>query len=133
MRCEPQAVPVACGEVLRAGFGACAGFPAIASVARGDGVWTFFGYPTYGHGPFERIGIPTTVPLLVAFLLVALAEVGVGVLLWTRRPAAPVAALVLLPVEMVFWIGFALPYGPVLGLLRTVLVVLGRREAARTT
>ena len=71
--------------VLAAGFG-LPGIPAIASVARGDGVWTFFGYPTYGHGPFERMGIPTTVPLLVAFLLVAVAEVGVGVLLWTRRP-----------------------------------------------
>jgi hypothetical protein len=77
-------------------------------------------------------GIPTTVPLLVAFLLVAVAEVGVGVLLWTRPRAAPIAALVLLPVEMVFWIGFVLPYGPVLGLLRTVFVILGRREAART-
>jgi hypothetical protein len=118
--------------VLAAGFG-LPGFPAIASVARGDGVWTLFGYPTYGHGPFERMGVPTTVPLLVAFLLVAAAEVGVGVLLWTRRRAAPVAALVLLPVEMLFWIGFALPYGPVLGLLRTVLVVLGRREAAGAT
>ena len=85
--------------VLATGFG-LPGIPAIASVARGDGVWTFFGYPTYGHGPFERMGIPTTVPLLVAFLLVAVAEVGVGVLLWTGRRAAPVAALVLLPVEM---------------------------------
>jgi hypothetical protein len=117
--------------VLAAGFG-LPGFPAIAGVARGDGVWTFFGYPTDGHGPFEWMGIPTTVPLLVAFLLVAVAEVGVGVLLWTRPRAAPIAALVLLPVEMVFWIGFALPYGPVLGLLRTVFVILGRREAART-
>jgi hypothetical protein len=36
------------------------------------------------------------------------------------------------PSCMVFWIGFALPYGPMLGLLRTEFVILGRREAART-
>ena len=65
--------------------------------------------------PSGRWGIPTTVPLLVAFLLVAVVEVGVGVLLWTRRPAVlKLAALVGLPVEMVFWIGFALPYWLVL-------------------
>jgi hypothetical protein len=27
------------------------------------------GYPTYGHGPFERIGVNTTIPLLLGFLL----------------------------------------------------------------
>ena len=30
-------------------------------------VWTFLGLPTYGGGPFEGIGIRTTVSLLVAF------------------------------------------------------------------
>jgi hypothetical protein len=30
-------------------------------------------------------------------------------------PAGPVLALVLLPIGLVFWIGFALPVGPVIG------------------
>jgi len=38
-------------------------------------------------------------------------------------PVDLVLALALLPVEFVFWIGFALPFGPLLGLARTALVV----------
>jgi len=90
---------------------------------RGD-VWTFLGFPTYGGGPFEDVGIEITVPLLVVFLLVSAAELVTGWLLWHRRRAGAVLALALLPVEFAFWIGFALPLGPVLGLARTVLVLL---------
>ena len=93
--------------------------PAIASVARGDGIWPC-GYPTYGGGPFEQLGIPTTIPPLVGFLLVAVAEVVCGGLLRTRHRAGPVMALALLPVELSFWIGFSLPLRPILGLGRTV-------------
>ena len=82
---------------------------------RGD-VWTFLGFPTYGGGPFEDVGIETTVPLLVVFLLVCAAELVTGWLLWHRRRGGAVLALALLPVEFAFWIGFALPLGPVLGL-----------------
>jgi hypothetical protein len=115
--------------VLGAGFGLF-DIPAIASVARGAGVWYFIGWPTYGEGPFEQLGIPTSVPLLVGFLLVAVAEVIVGVLLWKGRRLGSVLAIVLLPIELAYWIGFALPVGPVLGLARTVLVILGERRRA---
>ena len=87
-------------------------------------VWTFLGFPTYGGGPFESIGLDTTVPLLVAFLAVCLAELLLGYLLWIRRGA--VLAYALLPLEFAFWIGFALPIGPIVGLLRTVLVIRAR-------
>jgi hypothetical protein len=116
--------------LLAAGFGPLC-VPAMASIARGDGVWVFLGFPTYGGAVFEQLGIPTSVPLLAGFLLVAVVEVVVGVLLWTKRPAGSVLALVLLPIEFVFWIGFALPFGPVLGLARTLLVVLAMMRAAR--
>ena len=43
---------------------------AIRHVARTGQLWTFMGSPTYGHRPFERIGIETSVPLLVGFLAV---------------------------------------------------------------
>lgn len=87
-------------------------------------VWTFLGFPTYGGGPFERWGIPTSVPLLFAFVVICLAEVVVGVLLWTAQPVASWLALILLPFELAFWVGFALPIGPILGAARTVLVIL---------
>lgn len=85
-------------------------------------VWTFIGYPTYGYGPFDDVGIATTVPLLVAFLAVCVAEIVVGWLLWTDRPRATGLAMALLPAEFAFWIGFDLPYGPPMGLARTALL-----------
>jgi hypothetical protein len=73
-----------CSIVLGLGFG----IPAIAGTvhfARTGEVWMLLGFPTYGGGPFERIGLPTSVA---------------------------------------FWIGFALPFGPPLGIARTMLLLL---------
>jgi hypothetical protein len=97
-------------------------------------VWTFLGFPTYGQGPFADIGIESTVPLLIAFLLVCIAELVAGSLLWHNRRAGALLALALLPLELAFWIGFALPLGPVLAVPRTALVLLawsslGKAEA----
>ena len=66
---------------------------------------------------------PTNVALLLGFVAVCAAEVVVGVLLWGGSTIAPWLAFAPLPVELLFWIGFALPFGPLLGLARTVLVV----------
>ena len=96
------------------GFGLLCPYAIWYLVDRGE-VWTFLGFPTYGEGPFEDIGIETTVPLLVLFLLVCAAETAAGWLLWRHRRAGAVLALALLPLEFAFWIGFALPYGPPVG------------------
>ena len=111
-----------CSLVLGLGFG----LPGVYGTwyyARHGEVWKFLGFPTYGHGPFERWGLPTSVALLLGFITVCAAEVVVGVLLWRDATTAPWLALALLPVELVFWIGFALPFRPLLGLARTALVV----------
>ena len=103
------------------------GLPCLFGVrhfARTGEVWTFMGFPAYGNGPFERRGIPTSTPLLLGFLSVCLAEVAVGGLIWSGAPAATAISLALLPAEFVFWIGFALPFGPPLGIARTILVLL---------
>jgi hypothetical protein len=91
--------------------------------ARHGEVWTFLGFPTYGKGPFQQRGIETTVALLVTFVVVCVAEVAVGWLLWQEMKVGAWVALALLPVELLFWFGFALPFGFVLGLARTVLVL----------
>jgi hypothetical protein len=108
---------------LGLGFGLPCLF-AITNFARTGEVWTFLGFPTYGSGPFERIGLVTTIPLLVGFLAVCTAEVIIGVMLWKGASIAPALSYVLLPFELVFWIGFALPLGPPLGITRTVLLVV---------
>ena len=112
-----------CSIALGLGFG----LPAVAGAihfARTGEVWTFLGFPTYGGGPFERIGLLTSVPLLLVFALVCLAEVVVGAMLLLDVPRAAAFAYLLVPIELVFWIGFALPFGPPLGIARTVLLLL---------
>ena len=111
-----------CSVVLGLGFGLPGAYGAWYYARHGE-VWTFLGFPTYGDGPFERWGLPTSTALLLGFVTVCAAEVVVGVLLWRDSETAPWLALALLPVELVFWVGFALPFGPLLGLARTVLVV----------
>jgi hypothetical protein len=96
---------------------------AIVYFARYGQVWTFMGFPTYGEGLFEDAGIPTTIPLLLAFQLVCVAEVVMGWLLWRQRRSGVVVALALLPVELAFWLGFLLPLGLVFGAARTVIVL----------
>jgi hypothetical protein len=112
-----------CSILLGLGFG----IPAVAGAvhfARTGEVWMFLGFPTYGGGPFERIGLLTSVPLLSAFALVCLAEVAVGIMLLLDLPHAVTISHLLLPLELVFWIGFALPFGPPLGIARTILLLL---------
>ena len=48
----------------------------------------------------------------------------VAALLWFEVPHAAAYSLALLPVEAVFWVGFALPFGPPLGIARVVLAFL---------
>jgi hypothetical protein len=93
-------------------MGLCFGLPCahgIRYLSTTGEVWTFLGFPTYGGGPFEGIGIPTTVLLLVAFLVVCGLEVVTGWLLWRGLRAGAVLGVALLPFELAFWIGFALP------------------------
>ena len=114
------------------GFG-LPGLYAIRYLADRGTVWVFLGFPTYGDGPFEDVGIHTTVPLLVAFLLVCGAELVVGWLLWRHQRRGGLLALALLALELPFWIGFALPLGPVAGLARTVLVLMSWSSLRRST
>jgi hypothetical protein len=109
---------------LGLGFGVPGAYGTWFFADHGD-VWTFLGFPTYGDGPFESIGIATSTTLLVIFSLVCLAELVAGWLLWRRRRSGAILALALLPVELAFWIGFALPFGWALGLARTALIFFG--------
>lgn len=82
------------------------------------------GFPAYGGGPFERIGLPTSVPLLAGFLLVCVLEGVAGWLVWNGNKSGAVLALALIPAGGVFWWGFSLPIPPILALVRTILILL---------
>ncbi len=103
------------------GFG-LPGLYGIWSVMKGKGMAYVLGFPTYGNGPFEKIGIHTTLPLLTGFLLVCALECIAGWGLWNNDKGSAVLSFVIIPVEMLFYIGFALPFGPPFILLRLVLL-----------
>lgn len=94
----------------------------IRSVAAGEGVPLVMGFPSYGGGPFERAGIKTTVPLLVAFLVVCVAELALAPFVLRASRIAAIASFVLIVPEMVFAWGFALPVPPVFALARSLLL-----------
>lgn len=96
----------------------------IAHLARTGETWTFLGFPTYGGGLLERFGIHTTVPLLGAFLVVCSIEVVLAVMTWTGQVVAKTVGRVVLPIELMFWLGLSLPAGPPLGAARTILLAL---------
>ena len=105
------------------GFGVFC-LPAIRNLLVGRDIPYIMGFPAYGRGPFERVGIPTTVPLLAGFLLVCILEGVAGWLLWGGNKEGATLALALLPLGAIFWWGFALPFPPIFALVRTILIVL---------
>jgi hypothetical protein len=106
------------------GFGVFAA-PAIIRVFQHRPVPIVFGFPAYGGGPFERIGLKSTVPLLAAFLLVNVLEVVAGVLVWRGIRSGAILGFALVPFGAFFWWGFALPIPPLLAVARSVLVLFG--------
>lgn len=92
-------------------------------VDRGS-IASLMGYPVYGDGVFENYGVSTSVTLLVAFLAVCVAECVAGWLMWGYSRSGAILALALLPFGLVFWIGFSLPFGPILAIARTTLILM---------
>lgn len=99
--------------------------PAIVRVIQHRPIPIVFGFPAYGGGPFERIGLKSTVPLLAAFLLVNVLEIIAGVLVWRGIRSGAILGFALIPFGAFFWWGFALPIPPVLALARSILVAAG--------
>ena len=96
----------------------------IWSVMNGKGIARVMGFPAYGQGPFEKIGVHTTTPLLAGFLFVCALECIAGWGVWNGDKGAAILSLAIIPVEMVFFIGFALPFGPPFLIIRTILLLL---------
>jgi hypothetical protein len=110
--------------VYAAGFGISTIPVAVYLVQRGA-LPTFFDlFEMYGGPWSSRFSQRTFVWLLIAFLIVALAVAWAAWLVWKGSRVGSVLALVLLPVEAVFWIGFALPIPWLIGAARVVFLVL---------
>jgi hypothetical protein len=81
-------------------------------------------FPMYGGPWSSRFGPDTFVVLLLAFLAVALVAAWAAWLVWRGSRRGALLSLGLLPVEAVFWLGFALPVPWLLGVLRAALLAL---------
>lgn len=98
----------------------------LANKGRLPSLWGLF--DMYG-GPWSyRFLNDRVIALLLAYAGVVLAAALSGLLLWKMRKAGAVLNLGLLPVEAVFWIGFALPVPWLFGIARVALVSLAWRE-----
>ena len=107
-----------------AGFGLPVAYVANHLVRTGE-LPTFFGlFPMYGGPWSDRFGTRAFVTLLFLFLDVTVAAAWAGWLVWQGSHTGAVLSLALLPVEAVFWIGFALPIPWAIGIARAVLLVL---------
>ena len=114
--------------VYAAGFGISTIPVAVYLTHRGR-LPMFFGlFEMYGGPWSSRFSHRTFVWLLAAFLIVALAVAWAAWLVWKASRIGGVLALILLPVEAVFWIGFALPIPWVLGAARAVLLLRAWRS-----
>ena len=89
------------------------------------GLFDLYAGPWSSQSADDRV-----VTLLVVYAGVVLVAVGSGWLLWRMRRAGAVLNLALLPVEAVFWVGFALPIPWVFGIARAALVVAAWPELA---
>jgi hypothetical protein len=104
------------------GFGVFIPF-SIARLVQRNEILRVMGLPTYGEGPFQQHGLETTVPLLTGFLLVNLLLVVSGILVWNGQRFGAILGLITLVPGAVYWWGFALPFGPLLGLGAAILVL----------
>ena len=110
--------------IYAAGFGLAAAPVAVFLLRRGT-LPEFFGlFPMYGGPWSSRVGDRTFAVLLIAFMVVTLVAAWAAWLVWNGSKAGAVLSLVLLPVEAIFWIGFALPIPWIFGLARAALLVL---------
>ncbi|HEX2648288.1 MAG TPA: hypothetical protein VHO95_13755 [Candidatus Dormibacteraeota bacterium] len=104
------------------GATACAVLPLFI---RSHSVPTMKGMRLFGGGAFERLSPKMFSLLLAAFVVVCLLQVVAGYLLWTRDLIGVVLVLALLPVEIAFWVGFAMPYPPPVAVVRLIFLALG--------
>ena len=91
---------------------------------------TVFGIRLMG-GPFESLGIDALIVAGIVFVVVSAFKVLAAYWLWNCRRDGAVLGLVLIWPSIIFWYGFALPLGPLLGIAEVVLLIVVWRALDR--
>jgi hypothetical protein len=110
--------------VYAAGFGLPAIPIAIYHLNTGRLPMFFDLFPMYGGRWSGRFSPGVFAALLIAFLLVLIVTAFAAWLVWRGLRVGAVLSLALLPLEIVFWIGFDLPVPWAFGAARVVLLLL---------
>jgi hypothetical protein len=85
------------------------------------------GIRSLAGGPFEHLGIDWMVGLGWGYVGLSVLEVLAGILLWQRRRGGASLSVGLVPPALAFWVGFALPFPPLVAAIRLWLLWAGRR------
>jgi len=108
-------------------YAACFGLPAVPVAVyllqTGRLPWLFDAFPMYGGPWYDSGGPERFAAQLGAFFVVLLVVSWGGWLLWRGLRAGAVVVIATIPLEALFWYGFALPFPPLLALARVVLVI----------
>ena len=75
-------------------------------------------------GPFEALGLNSLVVAGIVFVAISLLKLLAAYWVWNLRMDGLVFELILLGISAIFWYGFALPLGPLGGLVEIVLMAL---------
>lgn len=89
---------------------------------------TIFGGITALAGPFEPLGIEAMFVTGLVFSVVSGLCLLAAYWIWKLRMDGVVFVLILLGLSIPFWYGFAIPYGPILGFLILLLLVVTRKS-----
>jgi hypothetical protein len=75
-------------------------------------------------GPFERLGLDGLIVAGLVFVAVSALKLLAAYWLAQGRRDGAVLELILLGLSAIFWYGFALPFGPLVGLPQAALLVM---------
>lgn len=78
-------------------------------------------------GPFEKLGLNSLIVAGIVYIMVSALKILAAHWLWNSRLDGAVLEVVLLALSAIFWYGFALPLGPLLGIMQIVLLALSWR------
>ena len=85
---------------------------------------TWMGIKLLDGGPFGKLGIEAAILAGIMFIIVSALKLLAAYWVWNSRMDGAILEFVLLGLSTIFWYGFALPFGPPIGVIQIVLFVL---------
>ncbi len=75
-------------------------------------------------GPFEKLGLDALIVAGIGYIMVNALKISGRLLVVGRQGNGAVLEMILLGLSAIFWYGFALPIGPLLGVIQVILLAL---------